>query len=195
MLLGRYKVWYGFHDLSDISWYLHYADLVAQGQRVYRDFAFEYPPLALPLLLAPPRSSVAAYELWFSLEMIALCAAAAGLTAAAAAALWRGFARPLAAVIAFAVAVAAAGAITANRYDVAVAVALAAFVLFMARGRTTAAAGALGIGVAVKLTPAILLPLVLILAESRRRVLYGRGRLRRARRPPVPAVSRAISTG
>jgi hypothetical protein len=172
VLLRQYGVWYGFHDLSDSLWYLHYADLVAQGQRVYRDFSFEYPPLALPLLLLPPRTSVAAYELWFSLEMIALCSVSGALTAATAAALWRGLGRPLAAVVAFAAAVAAAGAITANRYDVAVALTLAAFALFLARGRTTAAAGALGIGVALKLTPAMLLPLALILADSRRRVLY-----------------------
>jgi len=172
VILRQYRVRYGFHDLSDSLWYLHYADLVAQGQRVYRDFAFEYPPLALPLLLLPPRSSVAAYELWFSLEMIALCAVAAALTAATAAALWRGLGRPLAAAVAFAAAVAAAGAITANRYDVAVALTLAAFALFLARGRSTAAAGALGVGVALKLMPAMLLPLALILADGRRRVLY-----------------------
>ena len=172
VLLREYRVWYGFHDLSDSLWYLHYAELVAQGQRVYRDFTFEYPPLALPLLLLPPQSSVGAYEIWFSAEMIALCSVAAALTAAAAAALWRGLARPLAAAVAFAAAVAAAGAITANRYDVAVALTLAAFALFLARGRTTAAAGAIGVGVALKLTPAMLLPLAVILADGRRRVLY-----------------------
>ena len=172
VLLRQYRVWYGFHDLSDSLWYVHYADLMARGQRVYRDFTFEYPPLALPLLLLPPRSSVAAYELWFSAEMIALCSVAAALTAAAATTLWRGLRRPLAAAVAFAAAVAAGGAITANRYDVAVALTLAAFALFLARGRTTAAAGALGVGAALKLTPAMLLPLALILAEGRRRVLY-----------------------
>ena len=163
---------YGFHDLSDASWYLHYKDLVAQGQRFYRDFAFEYPPLAIPLFLLPPRSSVAAYELWLSVEMIALCIAAAGLTAAAAARLWSGLTRPFLASVAFAVAVAAAGAITANRYDVAVAATLAACMLALAYRRPAEAAAALGVGVALKLTPAMLLPLVLIVAEGRRRVLW-----------------------
>ena len=172
MLLWKYRVWYGFHDISDTGLYLHYAELVAQGQRVYHDFSFEYPPLALPLLIFPPHSSLETYQRWFSLEMIALCSVAAAITAAAAAALWRGLARPLAAAGAFAAAVVVAGAITANRYDVAVALTLAAFALLLARGRTTAAAGALGVGVALKLTPAMLLPLVLILAETRRRILY-----------------------
>jgi hypothetical protein len=44
--------------------------------------------------------------------------------------------------------------------------------LFLAHRRPAAAAGALGAGVALKLTPAMLLPLVLILAETRRRVLW-----------------------
>ena len=171
-LFWRLHMGYGFHDLSDSLWYMHYADLVARGQRVYRDFSFEYPPLALPLLLLPPHTSVAAYERWFSTEMIVLCSVTAGLTAAAAASLWRGLGRPLAAAAAFAAAVAAGGAVTANRYDVAVALTLAACALFLARRHTTAAAGALGAGVALKLTPAMLLPLVLILAESRRRMAW-----------------------
>jgi len=172
VLLYQLRIGYGFHDLSDSLWYIHYADLVARGQRAYRDFSFEYPPLALPLLLLPPHSSVAAYERWFSTEMIVLCAAAAALTTAAAASIWRGLGRPLAAAVGFAAAVAAAGAVTANRYDVAVALTLAACAFFLARRHTTAAAGALGAGVALKLTPAMLLPLVLILAGTRRRVLW-----------------------
>ncbi len=104
--------------------------------------------------------------------MIVLCSAAAALTGATAAALWRGLARPLAAAGAYAVAVLAAGAITANRYDVAVALTLAACLFFLARRHTTAAGAALGVGVALKLTPGMLLPLVLIVAETRRRVLY-----------------------
>ena len=104
--------------------------------------------------------------------MIVLCSAAAALTGATAAALWRGLERPLAAAGAYAAAVLAAGAITANRYDVAVALTLAACLFFLARRHTTAAGAALGVGVALKLTPGMLLPLVLIVAETRRRVLY-----------------------
>lgn len=170
-LLWNGRIWYGFHDLTDSLWYLHYIDLIALGRRVYHDFSFEYPPLALPLLVFPPHRTVAQYELWFSVEMIVLCVAAAAVTTAAAAALWRGLERPLAAAVAFAIAVAAAGAITANRYDVSVALALAAMAFFLARRQTSAAAGALGIGTALKLTPVMLLPLVLVLADGRRRVL------------------------
>ena len=104
--------------------------------------------------------------------MIVLCSAAAALTGATAAALWRGLKRPLAAAGAYAVAVLAAGAITANRYDVAVALTLAACLLFLARRHPAGAGAVLGLGVALKLTPGMLLPLVLIVAETRRRVAY-----------------------
>jgi hypothetical protein len=168
-----YRFWeYHFYDVSDTVVYFDYAQKVSQGLRVYKDFSFEYPPLALPLLTLPPHGDPAAYPGWFATEMIVLCSAAAALTGATAAALWRGVGRPLATAGAYAVAVLAAGAITANRYDVAVALTLAACVFFLARRHATAAGAALGIGVALKLTPGMLLPLVLIVAETRRRVLY-----------------------
>ena len=171
-LLRDGRIWYGFFDVSDIVVYLDYAQKVASGQAVYRDFSFEYPPLALPLFTLPPHGDPAAYPNWFAAEMILLCSAAAALTGATAAALWRGLARPLAAAGAFAVAVLAAGAITANRYDVAVALTIAACLFFLARRHTAAAGAALGVGVALKLTPGMLLPLVLIVAETRRRALF-----------------------
>jgi hypothetical protein len=164
--------WYHFFDVSDIFYYIGFAQKVSQGLRVYKDFAFEYPPLALPLLALLPHADPAAYADWFAAEMIVLCSAAAALTGATAAALWRGLGRPLAAAAAYAVAVLAAGAITANRYDVAVALTLAACLFFLARRHPAAAGGALGLGVALKLTPGMLLPLVLIVAETRRRMLW-----------------------
>ena len=170
---GGPKYPYNFFSSSDTFVYLDYAQKVAQGLRVYKDFSFEYPPLALPLFTLPPHGGdLSSYQHWFATEMIVLCSAAAALTGATAAALWRGLRRPLAAAGAFAVAVLAAGAITANRYDVAVALTLAACLFFLARRHATAAGAALGVGVALKLTPGMLLPLVLIVAETRRRVLY-----------------------
>jgi hypothetical protein len=171
-LLRQGGPWYYFFDVSDIVVYFDYAQKVAQGLKVYKDFSFEYPPLALPLFTLPPHTDAASYPNWFAAEMILLASVAAGLTGATAAALWRGLARPLWAAGAYAVAILAAGAITANRYDVAVALTLAACLLFLARRHTSAAGAALGIGVALKLTPGLLLPLVLIVAETRRRVLY-----------------------
>jgi hypothetical protein len=165
--------WYHFFDVSDIQVvYFEYARAIASGLLPYKDFPVEYPPLALPLFALLPHTSGESYQNWFAAEMIVLCTAAAALTGATAAALWHGLRRPLWAAGAYAVAVLAAGAVTANRYDVAVALTLAACLFFLARRLPTAAGGALGVGVALKLTPGLLLPLVLIVAETRRRALY-----------------------
>jgi hypothetical protein len=172
-LLRANGPWYHFFDVSDIQVvYFDYAQKIAQGLRPYQDFPVEYPPLALPLFALLPHADPNSYQNWFAAEMIVLCAAAAALTAATAAALWHGLKRPLAAGGAYAVAVLAAGAITANRYDVAVALTLAACLLFLARRHTAGAGAVLGLGVALKLTPGLLLPLVLIVAETRRKALY-----------------------
>jgi hypothetical protein len=172
-LLRANGPWYHFFDVSDINVvYLDYAQKVASGLRVYKDFSFEYPPLALPLFTLLPHSDPAAYQNWFAAEMIVLCSAAAAITGATAAELWRGLGRPLAAAGAYALAVLAAGAITANRYDVAVALTLAACLYFLSRRFTPAAGAALGVGVALKLTPGLLFPLVLIVAETRRKALW-----------------------
>ena len=172
-LLRANGPWYHFFDVSDINVvYLDYAQKVSSGLRVYKDFSFEYPPLALPLFTLLPHGDPATYQDWFATEMIGLCSVAAALTGATAAALWRGLGRPLAAAGAYALAVLAAGAITANRYDVAVALTLAACLFFLSRRFTPAAGAALGVGVALKLTPGLLLPLVLIVAETRRRALW-----------------------
>jgi hypothetical protein len=146
--------WYHFFDVSDIQVvYFEYAQRIAQGLRPYQDFPVEYPPLALPLFALLPHADPASYQNWFAAEMIVLCSAAAALTGAT-------------------VAVLAAGAITANRYDVAVALTLAACLLFLARRHPAGAGAVLGLGVALKLTPGMLLPLVLIVAETRRRAVY-----------------------
>jgi hypothetical protein len=84
--------------------------------------------------------------------------------AAAAARLWLTGRRAYLAAVAFAACVLATGAIIGNRYDAAVALVLAVFLLLLAYELWTPAALVLGIGFALKLTPAILLPLVFVLA-------------------------------
>jgi len=103
--------------------------------------------------------------------MIALCAAAAAITTATAARLWSGLGRPLATAAAFAAAVALTGAIIANRYDVAVALVIAIFAYCVMQRWWLLAAVVLGLGFALKLTPALLLPLVFVLAVRRRQIV------------------------
>lgn len=167
------SVGYGFHDLSDTYVYLTYAERMAAGSWPYAGFPFEYPPLAALLVRFPPLDgTVATYELWFSGLMIVFSLAAGALTAAAAAA-WTQRERPAAtAGLAYAVLVLAGGALVANRFDAAVALVIALVMLLLARERRTAAAAALGVGFALKFTPAILLPLILVLGRGRRGTVH-----------------------
>src|SRR5262249_2592127 len=45
--------WLEQGNLSDVPLYVHYAHLMRGGAGPYRDFAFEYPPAALPVMLTP----------------------------------------------------------------------------------------------------------------------------------------------
>lgn len=166
------RVGYGLHDLSDTSHYLSIVERIGQGAWPYVDFAFEYPPLALPLFLLPLRDgTLATYELWFAVEMIAICMASSVVVALVAAHVWSGLGRPLAAATAFAAAVVMAGAISLNRFDPAVGLVVALCVLALVYRRFTLAGVAVGLGFGIKLVPIVLLPLVLVLAARRRPML------------------------
>ena len=59
------------------------------------------------------------------------------------------------------------GALALNRYDAVVALTVATTLLFLTLRRPLAAGVSVGLGFALKLTPALLLPLLLVLQESR----------------------------
>ena len=157
---------------------VHYADvatrvLVAPHQWPYAAFPFEYPPLSILLFVLPPvTGSLASYHHWFAAQMIAIDAINAAVAAAAAARIWNGPARPLVAAVALALAVVAMGAIAVEVFDGAVALVLAVTVLCLVYRRWTLAALTVGLGFGVKLMPIVLLPLVLILARTRRSALF-----------------------
>lgn len=168
------RIGYPFFALSDTVKYYQYASAMAGGLRPYVDFPAEYPPLAFPLfsLAGAPPLGLEAYSHRFAALMFAVTALCGGVAAATAARLWPEGRRAHAAAAAFAVAVLAAGAIVANRYDAAVALVVAAAVLLLVERRHWPAALVLGIGFALKLVPAVLLPLVLILAADRRAIAW-----------------------
>lgn len=157
---------YGFFAVTDIGYYRRVAERMALGLRPYVDFPLEYPPLAALLLALPQRLRIVSYPYGFPLEMLGWGAGTAMLVALCSAALWRG-ARRLVAPLAFAAGVVACGAILANRFDLAVAFAVAGALWALVRGRHDLAAALLGLGFALKLTPALLLPLVLLVARRR----------------------------
>jgi hypothetical protein len=164
-----YVPWLG----SDTAYYADVGLRVTGGQWPYTQFPFEYPPLSLLLFILPPlRGTLATYHTWFGAQMITIGAATAIITTAAAARIWSGLGRPLAAAGALALGVVAAGAVAVDRFDGAVAFVLALTVLSLVYRRWTAAGLLLGLGFAVKLMPIVLLPLDLVLARSRRNIAW-----------------------
>ena len=168
------NLWYGLHDVSDIPLYQAYADQVANGLTPYLDFDVEYPPLALPLFRLPGAGlTLEEFMRRFSVEMGAVTLLAGALVALAACAIWPCGRRAYVAGALYALGVALTGAIIVNRYDVAIAfLGVAAFLLCLVRGWYAAAAITLGLGFALKITPAALLPLVLLLAGKPRRWVW-----------------------
>jgi hypothetical protein len=167
------NLWYGPHDISDITIYFSYATKMGSGMKPYQDFPVEYPPLAIPLFAVPGNGlAYGSYQRWFSFEMFVFSLATSAAVVAAAAAIWPRGARPYGAAVSFAVFTAAMGAIVENRFDVVVALSIALCTWLLVRREYGLAGLALGLGFAVKLTPAVLLPVVLLLAGWNRRALW-----------------------
>jgi len=164
--------WYGFYDITDIGLYQDYARQFARGLHPYSDVRVEYPPLAIPLMsLAQWLGAWVDYADAFAGEMIVLCVAAAVVSTAAAVRLSQGLAGPLVAAFAFAFVTLFTGPIMANRFDVAVALDIALFAYCVSRRWWMRGAAILGIGFALKLTPAMLLPLIFLLAPKAKQMV------------------------
>jgi hypothetical protein len=147
---------------------------MANGERPFTpSFEVEYPPLAIPFFRLPGHANdPPAYTHWFTVDMGVVTLIAAGVTALTACRFWPLGGRAYVAAVLFPVGVALTGAIIVNRYDAAVALLIAVFLLCLAGRWHTAAAFVLGMGFALKLTPAAILPLVLLLVGSPRRWLW-----------------------
>jgi hypothetical protein len=165
------NLWYGMHDITDLPVYHGYAQRIAEGEAPYtKSFEVEYPPLAVALFRVPGHTgSEQLYGIWFNILMGAIAVAAGTLTAYTACRLWPRGGRAYVASVLFPVGVALIGTIVLNRYDVAVALLVAIFILCLSARWYTAAGFVIGMGFALKITPAALLPLVLLLAGPPRR--------------------------
>ncbi|MDR3687087.1 MAG: glycosyltransferase family 87 protein [Coriobacteriia bacterium] len=160
---------YGFFSFSDIAGtYYPYAIRMAGGMAAYRDFFIEYPPLFVPLLAALGNPGSQSDFLMRFAALMVVFMLAAGVVTALAAVDDRSSRRPYVVASVFSALVLALGPITANRYDAVVALVLALALLFTMREDWELAGVALGVGFALKITPAMLVPLVLMLAPARR---------------------------
>ena len=155
------------HD-SDLPVYAFYADQMLGGELPYRDFAFEYPPLAAPLLALGGVAGMGHYELVFGVIAFVLGGVVVALTGELAA---RTGADRRTGLIAAAVVVPLCGALIRNRFDLApVALMLAALVL-MCRERPRLGLAVLGAGALTKGFPLVVVPVALawLLARGERR--------------------------
>ncbi len=155
--------------VTDIALYHTYGERIADGLVPYRDFGFEYPPGALPAIALPAlvTDSVTAFRVVFAAEMA--IAGAVGVLLLAACldrlATRTGDRRVALSVVAFVPLL--LGGVILTRFDLVPAAIVAGAMLLLVTGRLRAGALVVGIGVAVKLYPAVLVPLLAVVAWHR----------------------------
>ncbi|MCW5849786.1 MAG: DUF2029 domain-containing protein [Anaerolineae bacterium] len=164
-------------DLSTISQYAEHAQRMAVGQQPYRDFVFEYPPLAIPLFFLPglgvSNSDVDRYRLQFALEQTALAVALGWLALALVRRYLHGRGL-LGVLVALPLFLLAAGVMaTLERYDLAPALVTLAAIYLWPHQQGQLAWPLLAIGTALKVYPALLAPLFALehLRRGERRTL------------------------
>lgn len=173
----------------DVLMYLQKAEALARGGVPYRDFAFEYPPLALLAMAAPyfawpwPGLDLGTYRWlftgWQSLLLVALVVVAARIADRLARDLPvadRAAAVRVVAVRLLVLAIVAAPSL-AWRYDLLPALLAAIAILLALEGRASLAGVLLGLGILAKVYPVVLVPALgaIWLAPVDRRRLAGFG--------------------
>ena len=155
--------------VTDIALYHAYGERIAGGLVPYRDFAFEYPPGALPALVLPAlvTDSLTAFRVVFAAEMALAGAIGVLLLAAGLGRLGTGVADRRVALSAVALLPLLLGGVILTRFDLVPAAIVAGAMLLLVTGRLRAGALVVGIGIAVKLYPLVLVPLVGIVAWRR----------------------------
>jgi uncharacterized membrane protein len=152
--------WLEQGQLSDVPVYLHYTRLVRGGAVPYRDFKFEYPPAALPVLLVP------AYMTWSYATSFAVLmgACGAGCIAAAGSALravGAGAVRTWVALLAIGATPLLLGSLFDTRFDLWPTLLAFGALAAIVRQRSVVSGILLGLGFTAKLWPAVLLPIAI----------------------------------
>ena len=160
-------VWLEHGQLSDVPVYMNDAGLVRGGAVPYRDFAFEYPPAALPPML------LAEYMSWSYATSFAVLmgVCGAGCIAAAASALRAveaGTERTWASLLAIGLSPLVLGSLFDTRFDLWPALLAVGALAALVRERPVVSGALLGLGFAAKLWPAVLVPIALVHLWRRR---------------------------
>jgi hypothetical protein len=153
--------WLEQGQLSDVGGYQQHATAIRAGQMPYRDFAFEYPPAALPPML------LAAYMSWSYATSFAVLmgVCGAGCIAAAASALRAVGAaaeRTWVVLLAIGVSPLVLGSLFDTRFDLWPTLLAVGALAALVRERPVVSGALLGLGFAAKLWPVVLLPIAVV---------------------------------
>ena len=169
---------------QDLPIYEEYATMILDGEIPYRDFTMEYPPGAIPMFVVPavalgdardahwtpPNDDGRRYHRVFDSLIFLLTAAMVSLTALSLAALRRPTRTRALSLAVVASSPLLIGHVFVERYDAWPAALTAAAMAAGVRGRYRLSGLALGLGTASKFYPALLVPVLLIVAARHRGV-------------------------
>ena len=167
LVVFKSGIYRGFSE-TDIAIPYLYGSKMALGQMPYRDFAVEYPPLALLFMLIPRLFSSFAsdYILGFTLEILCFDLLAVLLITS----LSQKLRLPLWKTLAiYTLALLSIGPLIINRFDLIPAVATLAAIYAFIRGNNKTAWAILAVGVMIKIYPVVITPVFLIYELARRR--------------------------
>ncbi len=170
---------------SDVTVYATYGTKMLDGALPYRDFAMEYPPGAAVMFVAPATRAVAGgstdgaswlplntagrrYYRGFESLVVLLMAAIVVLTALTLNAMARPNRTVLLSLAVVALSPLLIGRVLPERFDVWPAALTSAALAASARGRYRLGGAMLGLGAAAKIYPAVLLPILVIVAVRQR---------------------------
>ena len=167
-------------SVNDLFVYRSFAEPLLDGALPYRDFAFEYPPLAAPAIALPGllgtgedsfRWAFAIWTLAGAAAVVLLCGALARATGG----------DPRRAMLAAALMPLLCGALVRTHFDLFPVAILLGGLLLLCRDRPRAGLAVLGLGAMTKLFPLVAVPVALawLVARGRRReAVAGRARVR-----------------
>jgi hypothetical protein len=167
---------------TDLPIYEEDATIILQGNLPYRDVGIEYPPGALPMFLlpeflfgdarnanwSPPNDHGLRYHRAFDSLILVLAACTVMFTALSMAALRRSRVATVVALAVVASAPVLIGQVFVERFDPWPAALTAAAVAAALRGHHRLGGAALGVGFAAKVYPALLVPVLVIVAARQR---------------------------
>jgi glycosyl transferase family 87 len=167
---------------QDLPIYEEDASIILHGNVPYRDLPIEYPPGALPMFLlpavmfgdardahwSPPNNAGRRYHLAFDSLVVLLTAAMVTCTALSLTALRRSRRTQAISLAVVASAPVLIGHVFVERFDVWPAALTAAALAAAVRGRYALGGAALGLGAAAKVYPALLLPVLVVVAVRHR---------------------------